>query len=141
MVKGTLGRFSAKIICVLIGIVFIVIGTIVAVTANPKAYDKETTGIIVHIDEHWETHVDEDDLVHDVYIDYTVDGKTYTNVQYPEYKAGMQVGDEVKVYYQSENPLLIAGEGKDLLPVFGIGFAVIGLIMIAVSVISFLKGR
>lgn len=134
------GIFS-RVTSIVIGIIFIVVGLIFFLKFDPDAYDMQTTGVITEIEEHYELIGDDNELMHDVYIDYTVNGEKYEHAPYFSYNSGMKVGDEVEFYYMSEDPAQIAGSDKNATPWFGLGFAVIGFGLTAVTVIKMLRGR
>ncbi len=118
-----------------------VIGLIFFFKYDPAAYDTKGTGTIAEIDEYYETVGDDWELVHRVYIDYEAAGKKYEHVDYFEYNDRMKTGDTVTFYYMSEDPGQIAGSDKEYVPYYGLGFAIIGLIMLVVSLIKTIKRK
>ena len=130
-----------KVIAVATTVVFIVLGLFFFFNFDPDAYDMQTNGTIVEIDEHYESIGGDNELMHNVYIDYQVGMKQYKHVEFPSYNSKMKVGDAVEFYYMSQDPTKITGADKNIAPYFGLGFAVIGFIMLIASVIRFLRGR
>ena len=139
MVKAA-GIFSA-LISLVIGLMFLVGGLIFFLKYDPDAYDMHGTGIIVEIDEHYESIGGENELQHTVYIDYSAGGQKYEHVEFMEYRSRMAVGDTVEFYYMSEDPTQLAGPGKENTPYFGLAFAVIGAGMLVFTVFRTVRRR
>lgn len=131
----------AKAISIAIGLIFLVVGLIFFLKYDPAAFDTEGTGTIVEINERYEYVGDDAQLVHDVYIDYSVGDETFEHVEFFEYNNGMKVGDTVKFFYMSEDPSQIAGSDKDKAPYFGLAFAVVGLGMLVVTVVKIIRRK
>ena len=137
----TAANVFSKIISFILAVLFIVVGLIFFFKYDPDAYDVKTTGVIVEIEEHWEMVGDDNEIAYTPYIDYTVGDTKYEHVEFPQYDSSMDVGDEVEFFYMSKDPTQIAGTDKAFGKYFGLGIAVIGVIMLAISVIKFFKGR
>ncbi len=131
----------ATVISIVIGLMFLIGGLLFFLKYDPASYDKQATGTIVDIEERYETIGDDDQLVYDVYIDYTVEGKTFEHVEYFEYHTGMKKGDTVTFYYKSTDPSQIAGSDKDMAPYFGLAFAAVGLVMLVVTGIRIVRKK
>ena len=129
----------SKIISILVSLLFLVGGLIFFFLYDPAAYDKEGTGTVVDIQEHWETFGEDEQLVSTAYIDYTAEGKTFTHVEYFECDSSTKIGDTVSFYYMSTDPSQIAGSTKDSAPYIGLAFAAVGLIGIVITVIKLFK--
>ena len=136
-----IANVASKIISIVIGLMFLIGGLIFFFAYDPASYDAQGTGTIAEIDEHYETVGDDTQLEHSVYIDYTVDGKTYEHVDYFEYHTGMKVGDPVSFYYMSSDPSQIANSDKDKAPLFGLIFAAIGLVVLVVTAFKIIRGK
>lgn len=67
-------------------------------------YYKETTAIItdIDVDRYWDSEGNEK-VEYDVYVDYTVDGVDYSS-EYGAWNAGMYVGQEITIFYDSRDP-------------------------------------
>ena len=139
MVKAA-GIFSA-LISLVIGLMFLVGGLIFFLKYDPDAYDMHGTGIIVEIDEHYESIGGENELQHTVYIDYSAGGQKYEHVEFMEYRSRMAVGDTVEFYYMSEDPTQLAGTGKENTPYWGLGFALIGAADLGFMIFRTLRRR
>ena len=132
-------RIFSKTTSLIIAVLFIVIGLIFFLKYDPDAYDIQTTGTIVEIEEYYDYTGDETTLMHTVYIDYTVDGTKYEHVDYGSYNHKMKIGDEVELYCMSSDPTQIAGTDKEFVPYIGLGFAVVGVIMLVLPLIKRLR--
>ena len=128
-----LPRIFANTISIIVGIMFLAGGLLFFLKYDPEAYDMEATGTIAEINEHYELVGNDHQLVHTVYIDYTVGDKTFEHVEFFEYNRKMKVGDTVNFFYMSEDPSQIAGSDKDKAPYFGLAFAVIGFALLVVT--------
>ena len=127
-------RLYGRIVGILIGSIFIVVGLLFFKTYDPDAYDVKTMATIVQIDEEYDIIDEEYDYT--VYVDYIANGKEYKNINYGAYNSSMDVGDEVELYYMSSDPTQIATPDKDIAPYIGLGAAVIGAGIIVFSIIK-----
>lgn len=86
----------------------------------------ETTGVITQIST-YET--SDDKAEHEVYVSYVVDGEEYES-KLNGYSSGFYEGQELDIYYDSDNPNKIGSKSLDyilfLIPVFGLVFLIIG---------------
>ena len=139
MNRGNIAGFFSKTTTLIVAVLFIVIGLLFFIKFDPDEYDVLTTGTIVEIDEHYEYVGDDNELVHTVYIDYTVGDTKYEHVDYGSYNHKMKVGDEVELYYMSSDPTQIAGTDKEFVPYIGLAFAVVGVIMLIVPIVKRLR--
>lgn len=73
-----------------------------------KGYEK-TTAVIERIEEYGSL----DDEMHDVYVRYSVNGNTYDGML-DYYSPGYQVGKEIPIYYNPDNPEQIHGESRGM---------------------------
>lgn len=124
---------------------FLIIGIFLAVASiwgivdqkTSTAVYAETTGTIVKIDEQ---QVDDGDngftTEYTPYINYTVDGKTYENVQYGAYDSSMKVGSTVTVQYDTKDPANIKAPGSEKIPYIVLA---VSIVCIIVSVVLFIK--
>lgn len=117
------GFRKAKLITTAIG--FIVIGAILAVTSvmginkdkNSGAVYQEAQAVISSItSERVKVGADDYNDEYTVLVDYTVDGKTYTGVQYGAYNSSMKEGGTVTILYDTADPSVIRAPGSGKVP-------------------------
>lgn len=124
-IGGFFALFGAIMLC--IGIWTIIDGI------NFRSGAGQVTGVISHIESYRDTSLsDSSTKVHDVYVTYTVNGQEY-ECMLGYYDSSMFAGQEIEIFYNPENPAEI--KGKDgvtniILPLFGLVFLVIGLVLI-----------
>lgn len=106
------------------GALFLIVGLLTLFTFNPKEYSGTTTATIVDFEQQTGAGEDDNDII--TYVDYFVDGVRYTHVPYNSYNFTMDVGDEVKIYFNPSDPSRIAAPGKNIIPFVSIGAAVLG---------------
>lgn len=103
-------RWITVPILLLVSAIFIITGIFAINKVNSdKKYYRETSAVITKIDTYTEYDKDADGdttkkTVHDVYVTYTVDDTTYTNVKLPYYTAGMKEGQTITITYDYRNP-------------------------------------
>lgn len=127
------GRFKSLIICI-IALVFVVT-SVVLMNASKKEL-LETNGTIVKFVENYSDNGEYEST--DTYIDYSVNGKEYKNVKYGAYDSKMEIGDEVVVLYDENDPTFIQTPGSDFVPLAVLG---ISSVIFIVSLVSFIRGR
>ena len=103
---------------------------------KPKEEYLTTKGIIVEIEEDYDP-ID-DNTFYTTFIDYEVEDKKYSHVEYGAYNSKMNVGDEVTVYYIENNPSLIQAEGYQKVP-YIVFFISLGFL--AISIFMFVRNR
>lgn len=131
----------SKVLSIVVGVLFLAGGLLFFFKYDPDAYDMQTTGTVVELEDHYEFIGDEEELVTTAYIDYTVGDKTYEHVEYFEYHTGMKVGDTVEFYYMSSDPSQIAGSDKNAGPYIGLAFAVAGAAVIVFTIIRIVRKK
>lgn len=114
----------------LFGLVFVVI-SIFAITSAKKDFNT-TKGVITNIEEKNNASTEENE--HYVYITYSIDDTEYENVSYPSYHSRMDVGDEVIVLYDPNDPMNVESPDSETIP---IAILVAGIIAIVVSSVMF----
>lgn len=114
-----------------IGIVLIVFGIITTMFFGGDMI--ETTGKVIGVEE---TVDSENKKEYDVTVSYTVDGKEYTGT-FGGMGSGYNVGDEIKVFYDAENPTTISNTGSTLL--FGLGAMALGLAALVLGILRTVK--
>ncbi|MBR3383100.1 MAG: hypothetical protein IKG85_08735 [Clostridia bacterium] len=114
-----------------LGIILIVVGIIFLSTA-PKEYG-EATAIITNIDQYTDA---DDNVVNDVTVKYTVDGKEYTS-ELPNMSGDFKAGDELKIYYDAANPQSVSNTKSAgiIAPIM----IVLGVLALVASVFSVIK--
>ena len=121
-VKKTRSVLSS-VIFLLVGVFFIVC-SVLALRA-PKATWLETQGTVVEIQEDYDT-VNEE-IAYRVFVDYEVEGKTYTHAEYGAYNTGMKEGDTVTVQYNAEDPAKIQAPGSESIPYIVLGAGILAV--------------
>lgn len=111
-------------------IVFFVIAAIllvagIFVTLNAKKGYAETTATITNI-EHEQ--LGDSDYYH-VFVDYTVGGHAYTNVEINSYDSSYQVGKQITILYNPNNPSEIVGKNPSWLNI--VLFVASGVLFVA----------
>lgn len=121
----------------LIGVIFLIVGLSFVCAAvltmisdsNFRKEAESTMAIITDIETERYRSNGKTRTDHDVYVKYTVDGKTYEKLL-NYYTSSMSVGDEVEVFYRPEAPGEIRGEGASIIFIV---FAIIGLVFAAIG--------
>jgi uncharacterized membrane protein len=139
MIKNEMKLIKTIIaIFMVVGIIMAVVFTVILVRdIQFKQTAQQTTATITSI----ETYRDSDgDTSHEVYINYEVNGRQYSNIRLSTYIAGMHEGQEITIYYDSDNPTRISlgGVGSTvamaaflIIPIVFILIGVVPLIVIA----------
>ena len=111
-----------------IGLVFLIVGIFAYKDyANALLKGKEVTAEITDIEHR--SHGDKD--YHDVYLTYTYDGITYSDVEISFYSSTMYIGEKIAVYVDPLNPSdVMAVKGENLV---GIIFLIIGIVYIPIG--------
>ena len=126
----------SRVFALIFSILFIAIGILTPIIFNPKSYDGTTTGTIVALDQHLGVDNEQDVTV---YIDYTVDGVRYSHMSYNSYNSSMQVGDTVKVCYNTSDPTQSSAPfGKTVL-FMSIMFIFLGILTLFRSLRGFIR--
>ena len=120
--------------------IFVIVGVIIIIVAftslNQQNNFEPTTGVIKDIQEFEELDADGDRTYsYEVTVDYKVDGKAYTSVM-NDYKNGFEVGKEIDILYDPDDPNVIVSKGKGHV----IYLFAIGALAIVIGVITFLRG-
>ncbi len=106
----------------------VLVGISIFIMRAPKVEYVTATAAIVDIQ------VEHDDIenseVYTVFVDYTIDGVDYKNVEYGSYSSSMSVGDTVDIEYDPADPSHIQAPGSDMIP----------YILLAVGAVSFVIG-
>ncbi|MBQ6569575.1 MAG: DUF3592 domain-containing protein [Clostridia bacterium] len=118
------GSAVKTIIALFIGaIITIGIGTAMYLSnkADSKKVYIETEAVIENIIEEYDSA--DEEYEYTVYVKYVVDGKQYSNIQYPGYSSSMKIGDTVTVEYNRDNPSELRNEIPSFIAyvLFGIG--------------------
>ena len=114
------------------GLILTIFGIIIfVITLNSQNYIK-VEATVINVEETQETNVDSDGTntittVYNATVNYTVDGKTYT--QTLDNVSKCKVGDKMNIYYNPDNPNQITQSKNIILP-----------IVIIIGGLSFLTG-
>lgn len=114
----------------------IMLGFSIVVIALPDAEYAETTGTIVNIEEYRDMTSSNNDIMHRVFVDYTADGKDYKNAEYGSYSSSMEIGDEVTVLYNVDEPKQIQAPGFEKVPYIVGG---VGIVVLLCGVVALIK--
>ena len=106
--------------------------------ANDTAVYLETEAVISEIEKTTEYINDDWEYRYTVYVDYTVDGKDYTHIEYGEYDSSMDEGDTLTIQYDEANPENLKTPNEGIIPWILIGA---GIVSILGGAISFFKVR
>ncbi len=132
MLNKTISKFF-PLALVIIGIIVIVFSIH---SLNRQDDFLPAKGVIQDIQEYEEIDTDGGtDSTYEVTVEYTVDGKTYTSVM-GDYENGYEVGKEIDILYDPQDPNVIVSKGKGPFYYF-IGA---GVFVILVGLFTFLRG-
>ena len=132
MINRTLTKF--------LPLVFIIAGIIVIVFSIHGLHQQDefspAKGVIKDIQEYVETDSDGGTTTtYEVTVDYTINGKSYTSVM-GDYENGYEVGKEIDILYDPQDPNVIVSKGKG--PYYY--FIAASILLILYAVFSFLRG-
>lgn len=117
-----------------IGAIFIIIGITICGSIFNYKNKIDTTGVITEISTHRRN---DDNLRHEVYVSYMIDGKKYES-RLNSYSSSFYEGKEIEIYYDKDNPNKIGVKSLDLLflmfPGLGLVFFIIGSIGILIKI-------
>ena len=129
--------YSVTAFLIPLSIVLIVFGVFYIGFYN-KTKNYPTTEAVVTKTVLYEEEYNDGDTYHDatytVYIEYTVDGKTY-NEEYGVF-SGMKKGDKVSVSYNPKKPSEVSQPASKI---WLIGFFVLGIVALIGGILSFIK--
>jgi hypothetical protein len=138
MVKCT-GANSKKIVLsmfTVIGLIFMVVGTVICLNVFDYSDKVETTAIITEFESYQEYTNGRARTRHKTHITYNVEGSSYTNVV-KMYSSSWNVGDEIEIYYDINNPQNVGSKDTDwallVIPCLGLMFFCLGSITLFVS--------
>lgn len=126
-----------------LGLIFFGVGIFISVFFhNFQANAVEITGVISDIEVETRTvHRDgrnRKEKTYYTYVDYTYEGRAYDHVSYGFYTTGMEVGDEVQILLNPDDPSKIMAPGMNIIGYIfgGIGFvfAIAGAIIVSIVV-------
>ncbi len=121
------------IVFLIMGLLFLGIGTVICIKTFDYSGKIETTGIISQIVPYTDS---DGDIKHNVYVKYRVNGEDY-NSKLNGYSSSYHVGKKIKIYYYENNINRIGVKSLDMLmllfPGFGIIFTCIGGIPLIVK--------
>ena len=126
-----MNRKTTQLIAAVIGIFLCAVGIYLSFFET-KGF-LTTTAVIDRIEETW---VGDDDTNYDVWVTYSVDGRTYQG-ELDTYNGSYREGKRIKIYYDPENPERIHGDSRK----FGMILWVAGPIVTAVAIVTMVKDK
>lgn len=127
----TLGAFALMLI---LGIAFVFIGLKTGKSSIPENYI-ETEATITRIEEELSASYtssngapEAGDYEYHVFVEYSCNGETYTDVEYGSYNSSMREGGTALLYVNPDNPAEFKGDpsGSTVFVIIGAALAVIG---------------
>lgn len=137
--KISKAKLLSGIILGVIGLLFSIFSGITLIERGKIVYAEAPATICV-IDEYYDmlAHGLEGETMHKVYVDYTVDGQDYENVEYGSYDPAMKEGDVVTVKYKVDDPADISAPASLKVPFIVLGTGIVllaaGLILVLAAV-------
>ena len=125
---------------IIVGIVLSVIsGFVLHKTAVTTYITSEA--VVSRVEEVYETDTQDGNqqLQYTVFIDYEVDGKKYTDVEFSTSSEEVKVGDKIEFRYNAEDPSQTATVGGDYIPYITLAFGVIAFAAGCVLLIKNIK--
>jgi len=123
-------------IFVIVGLIFLVVGTIICVKVLKYDNIVETTAIITDFEEYKEYANGRTHIHHKTHITYDVEGRSYTNVV-QMYSSSWNIGEEIEIYYDVDDPQNVGSKDTDLvllvIPCLGLVFFALGSITLLAS--------
>ncbi len=130
------GKQVVFLIFVIIGLIFMVVGTVICLNVFDYSDKVETTALITEIESYQEYANGRTHIRHKTHITYDVEGLSYTNVV-KMYSSSWNVGDEIEIYYDINNPQNVGSKDTDwallVIPCLGLMFFCLGSITLFVS--------
>ena len=124
------GTKSTALAFMVVGVLVLAFGCYIAFFET-KGY-VATTAVIERIEE-YESGIDADGFTeysHDVYVSYSVNGRLY-EAKSDYYSARYREGQEIKIFYNPDNPEQIHGDSKN----FGIYMMVLGPVLTLIGAV------
>ena len=130
------GKQVVFLIFVIIGLIFMVVGTVICLNVFDYSDKVETTAIITEFESYQEYANGRTHTRHKTHITYDVEGLSYTNVV-KMYSSSWNVGDEIEIYYDIDNPQNVGSKDTDwvllVIPCLGLIFWGLGSITLFVT--------
>ena len=124
------------LIFAIIGLILMVVGTVICSKVFEYSDKVETTAIITDFESYQEYANGRTHTRHKTHITYDVEGSSYTNVV-KMYSSSWNVGDEIEIYYDIDNPENISSKHTDLallvIPCLGLLFFSSGTILMLIT--------
>ena len=124
------------LIFAIIGLIFIVVGTVICLKTFDYSDKVETTAIITDFESYQEYVNGKTHIRHKTYITYDIEDRSYTNIL-EMYSSSWNVGDEIEIYYDIDDPQNVGSKDTDwvlfVIPCLGAMFFSLGLITLLVS--------
>ncbi len=126
----------AFLVFIISGLIFLIGGALLCTKVFDYSGTAETTAVITDFESYRERSVGKWKTHYKTHLTYEVNGKSYTNVV-KMYSSSWDIGEEIKIYYDINNPQNIGTKQTDLvllvLPCLGLLFFSIGVIPIVIS--------
>ena len=126
-------KLSFAVVAILAGIVFTVAGFILAGQKQGRKVEVTATITNIEVDS-----VDAETDIYHAYVTYTdKDGAVHSDVLLPTYNSSMKVGDEIKAFYDAENPDRLVDDNKIVPYIFiavGIAAVILGVFLIVKTI-------
>lgn len=130
------GKRVVFLIFSIIGLIFMVVGTVICLKVFDYSDKVETTAIITDFESYQEYVNGRTHTRHKTHITYDVEGRSYTNIV-QMYSSSWNVGDEIEIYYDIDNPQNVGSKDTDwvllVIPCLGLLFFCLGMITLLVS--------
>jgi len=128
---------------VILGLVFVLVGCFITYWMAGSAKETKdyptTEATIVFIDKTYDYTTENYDYT--VYIDYSVGGTDYTNVEFPQYKSSYKYGAQITIKYNPDDPSTIYATDMGPGIFIGLGLAAFGLAFVVVPLVKGSKSR
>ena len=120
----------------IIGLIFMVVGTVICLKVFDYSDQVEATAIITDFESYQEYHNGKTHIHYKTYLTYEVEGFSYTNVV-SMYSSSWNVGDEIEIYYDIDDPQNVGSKDADwallVIPFLGLVFFALGSITLLIS--------
>lgn len=130
------GKRVVFLIFSIIGLIFMVVGTVICLKVFDYSDKVETTAIITDFESYQKYVNGRTHTRHKTHITYDVEGRSYTNIV-QMYSSSWNVGDEIEIYYDIDNPQNVGSKDTDwvllVIPCLGLLFFCLGMITLLVS--------
>lgn len=124
-------KIKTSIMLILIGVLFLFVGCLFIFNKEDVACER-ASATISKIEEV----TTNDDIEYKVYVDYVVDNKAYTDIEYKAYSSGMKEGEIIEVCYKVDNPDELYIEGSESIVYI---IVILGLVSLGLGIFYLIK--